>query len=120
MEERDYRNYLELYQVMVKFLSPPDLVIYLRKSLPRLTEHIQRRGRSYEADIPQQYLVDLNRYYDDWMESYDLGKKLVIETDNLDFLNKSGDFNFVTDLILSKLDQRDLFLESRAHQPTLV
>ncbi len=120
MEERDYRNYLDLYQVMVKFLSPPDLVIYLRKSLPRLTEHIQRRGRSYEADIPQQYLSDLNRYYDDWMEGYDLGKKLVIESDSLDFLNKSEDFDYIADSILSKLDQRDLFLESRAHQPNLV
>lgn len=119
MEERDYRNYLDLYQVMVKFLSPPDLIIYLHKSLPRLTEHIKRRGRSYEADIPPQYLADLNRYYDDWMEGYDLGKKLVIPSDGLDFLNKPEDFESIADLILGKLDQRDLFLGSGASQPML-
>ncbi len=115
MEDRDYRNYLELYNVMCQYLTPPDLVIYLRKSLPKLKERIAMRGRDYEANIPDEYLANLSRYYDDWMLNYDLGKKLIIESDDLDFLHKEEDFDKVTRSILSALDQRDLFLESRAH-----
>lgn len=113
MEDRDYQNYLELYKVMSGFLTPPDLVIYLRKSLPKLKERIALRGRSFEKDIPDQYLSNLNRYYDDWMESYDLGKKLIINSDELDFLHNPGHFDYVAQSILSALDQRDLFLETR-------
>jgi hypothetical protein len=112
MEERDYRNYLELYQTMVAFLNPPDLIIYLRKSLPRLKEQIARRGRDYEKNIPETYLANLNRYYDDWMSSYDLGKKLILDSDDLDFVANSNHFNEITHGIISALDQRDLFLES--------
>jgi deoxyadenosine/deoxycytidine kinase len=114
MEERDYLNYLELYKVMCQYLTPPDLVIYLRKSLPRLKERIKLRGRDYEKAIPDEYLTNLNRYYDDWMEGYDLGKKLIIDSTDLDFLNNPSDFDYLTRSILSALDQRDLFLESRA------
>jgi deoxyadenosine/deoxycytidine kinase len=114
MEERDYKNYLELYEVMCGFLTPPDLVIYLRKSLPKLKERIALRGRSYEKNIPDEYLANLNRYYDEWMVRYDLGKKLIVESDHLDFLNKPNDFEYLTSQILTQLDQRDLFLESRA------
>jgi deoxyadenosine/deoxycytidine kinase len=112
MEERDYKNYLELYQVMCGFLNPPDLVIYLRKSLPKLKERIAMRGRDYEKNIPDEYLANLNRYYDDWMENYDLGKKLIINSDELDFKNKVSDFEFLAQRIIGALDQRDLFLES--------
>jgi len=111
MEERDYKNYLELYNVMTKFLTPPDLVIYLRKSLPRLKEHISKRGRDYEKGIPDEYLSNLNRYYDDWMLNYDLGKKVIIESDKLDFLHKPEDFELITQSILGTLDQKDMFLE---------
>lgn len=113
MEERDYRNYLELYGSMCQFLNPPDLVIYLRKSLPRLKEQIARRGRDYEKNIPDEYLVNLSRYYDEWMAQYDLGKKLIIDSDHLDFVSKSEDFDTIAQSILAQLDQRDLFLESR-------
>lgn len=114
MEERDYRNYLELYEVMCGFLTPPDLVIYLKKSLPRLKERIALRGRSYEKNIPDEYLSNLNRYYDEWMDRYGLGNKLIVESDHLDFLNRPADFEILTQQILAHLDQRDLFLESRA------
>ncbi len=114
MERRDYLNYLELYETMCGFLNPPDLVIYLRKSLPKLKERIALRGRDYEKNIPDEYLSNLNRYYDDWMESYDLGKKLVIDSDELDFLNNPNDFNKIARGIINALDQRDLFLESVA------
>lgn len=114
MSERDYRNYLALYNSMNKFLTPPDLVLYLRKSLPKLKERIAKRGRDFEQSIPDQYLIDLNRYYDDWMQNYSQGKKLIIDSDHLDFLNKPEDFDFIAKQILGALDQRDLFLESRA------
>jgi deoxyadenosine/deoxycytidine kinase len=114
MEERDYRNYIDLYNTMCDFLPAPDLVVYLRKSLPKLKERIALRGREFEKDIPDQYLSDLNRYYDDWMNGYKLGKRIIVESDDLDFLNNSGDFDQLSQLILTNLPQRDLFLEARA------
>lgn len=113
MEERDYQNYLELYQVMVQHLNPPDLVIYLRKSLPKLKSQIALRGRDFEKEIPDEYLIDLNRYYDDWLENYDLGKKLIIDSDHLDFKNRPEDFDGIVSRVMSTLDQRDLFMEDR-------
>lgn len=113
MEERDYKNYLELYHSMTSFLTPPDLVVYLRKSLPRLKEQITLRGRDYEKNIPDDYLMNLNRYYNDWMESYSLGKKLIIESDDLNFLKNPEDFDFICQNIVSALDQRDLFFDSK-------
>ena len=118
MEERDYRNYLDLYQTMASYLTPPDLVIYLKKSLPKLKERITLRGRDFEKAIPDEYLINLNRYYDDWMSTYDMGKKLVIPSDELDFLHKPEDFDLICSQILSALDQRDLFLEQTT-QPEL-
>jgi len=118
MEERDYRNYLDLYQTMASYLTPPDLVIYLKKSLPKLKERITLRGRDFEKAIPDEYLINLNRYYDDWMSTYDMGKKLIIPSDELDFLHDPHDFDLVCSKILSALDQRDLFLEQTT-QPEL-
>ncbi len=112
MEKRDYENYLRLYEVMTGFLSPPDLVIYLKKSLPKLKEQIQKRGRDFEKGIPDSYLANLNHYYNDWMERYRLGKKLIIESDELDFVRNQGDFDQIADRIVNALDQRDLFLEN--------
>ena len=113
MEERDYLNYLNLYRTMCDYLTPPGLVLYLRKSLPKLKERIALRGRDFEKNIPDEYLQNLNRYYDDWLDKYDLGKKLIIDSDHLDFLGNPNDFNTLTQLILSALDQRDLFLETQ-------
>ena len=113
MEERDYLNYLNLYTEMCKFLTPPDLLIYLRKSLPKLKENIAKRGRDYEAQIDPQYLKNLNSYYDDWISNYSMGKVLVIESDHLDFLNKEEDFEFICQSIFKNLDQKELFLSSK-------
>ncbi len=118
MEERDYLNYLELYRVMASFLNPPDLIIYLKKSLPKLKDQIARRGRDYEKNIPDDYLQNLNRYYDDWMTNYDVGRKLIVESDDLDFVKNPGDFDSICRQIVENLPQRDLFLEARA-QPGL-
>lgn len=111
MQKRDYDNYLELYTSMCQYLDPPDLVIFLKKSLPRLRERIIQRGRAYEKSIPDQYLSHLNHYYDDWMQRYDLGKKLVIQADDLDFVNNPNHFNWLCHEVVTKLDQKDLFLE---------
>jgi deoxyadenosine/deoxycytidine kinase len=113
MEERDYKNYLQLYTTMTSFLQPPDLVLYLRKSLPKLKEQIAKRGRDFEQSIPDEYLQNLNRYYDDWMEGYE-GKKLIVTSDTLDFVENPQDFDYIAGKIVAALDQRDLFLESRA------
>ncbi len=111
MEERDYRNYLDLYEVMCGYLTPPDLVIYLRKDLNRLKEQISRRGRDYESAIPDSYLSNLNRYYDDWMERYTLGKKLIVDTQDLDFVAIPKHFEVISQRIFDTLDQKDLFFK---------
>lgn len=113
MEKRDYLNYLELYGTMCSFLAAPDLIIYLKKSVPKLQERIALRARDYEKDIEPSYLTNLNRYYDEWMDRYDLGKKLIVESDELDFLNNSDHFNELCDSIIETLDQTDLFLKAR-------
>jgi len=94
-------------------LTPPDLIIYLRKSLPRLKQQIEKRGREFEKSIPDEYLGNLNRYYDDWMKGYSQGKKLIIDTDDLDFVENPKDFDKISDLVLSQLDQRDFFLKPK-------
>lgn len=111
MESRDYYNYLDLYNEMTKMLPTPDLMIYLRKSVPRLVEQIKLRGRDYEQSIPIDYLTSLNQYYDEWIENYSNGRVLVIESDDLDFVKNPSDFNFITKKVIEQLDQKDLILQ---------
>ena len=121
MEDRDYQNYIEVYNVVTSPLQAPDLMIYLRKSLPRLKEQIRKRGRDYEQDMPEDYLANLNRYYDDWIGNYNIGKKLVIESDALDFVANPRDFEEICSLVMGCLDQRDLFIsETAANQGTVM
>ena len=110
LESRDYHNYLDVYHVVTEPLRAPDLMIYLQKSLPRLKEQIKKRGRDYEQDMPIDYLFNLNRYYDDWIGNYKIGKKLVIESDSLDFVTNPEDFEFICKQVEESLDQQDLFL----------
>jgi len=117
MEERDYRNYLELYETMCQFLTPPDLIIYLRKTLPNLKSQILKRGRDYEANIPDAYLSRLNDYYDDWLDRYALGKKLIIESDDMDFIAHPEHFDVIVRKINAALDQQDLFFHSDYQDP---
>ena len=112
MEERDYRNYLNLYESMSAQLNPPDLVIYLHKSLPRLKEQIALRGRDFEKNIPDEYLLSLNRYYDEWMANYSLGKKCIIDSNDLNFVKNPSDFELICTKVLNALDQKDLFMGS--------
>ncbi|MBL7976990.1 MAG: deoxynucleoside kinase [Bacteroidetes Order II. Incertae sedis bacterium] len=87
MSQRDYENYTELFQIMTSYLTPPDLLVYLRASVPTLVEHIQSRGREFESNISIDYLKRLNELYEDWVERYHVGPKLIINVDDLDFVN---------------------------------
>lgn len=110
MSERDYRCYVDLYESLSSQLVAPDLVVYLRKSIPKLQSHIQRRGRDYEKNIPDSYLSKLNDYYDEWIEDYKLGPKITLDTDHLDFVANPNEFETLAKQILGALDQKDLFL----------
>lgn len=86
----DYETYRELFEVMVSFIKPPELLIYLKASVPTLVAHIRQRGIAYENAIGQEYLHMLNNKYDDWVDGYQ-GNILTIDIDNTDFVNNSAD-----------------------------
>lgn len=87
MDERDFRNYYELFYTMVPFLHPPDLIIYLKASVPTLLERIRRRAREYEQSIPREYLSQLNERYEEWVARFTLCPILTIDADRLDLRN---------------------------------
>lgn len=103
MKKRDYDNYRKLFAEMTYFLKPPDLLIYLRSGLPKLTRQIHLRGREYEKSIEPEYLKRLNKSYEDWIKRYKLGKKLIIESDELDFVNREKDLDRIIDLMMKSL-----------------
>ncbi|MBQ6084724.1 MAG: deoxynucleoside kinase [Bacteroidales bacterium] len=87
METRDYQNYQSLFELMSSFLQAPDLLIYLRASVPTLVRQIQKRNRDYEQSIRLDYLKALNKRYENWISNYDKGKLLIIESDNIELEN---------------------------------
>lgn len=87
MPARDYENYVALFEIMSSYLRPPDLLVYLRAGVPTLVDHIQSRGREFESTIRIEYLQRLNKHYEDWVGRYDLGNKIIIDVDELDFVN---------------------------------
>ncbi|MDP5171414.1 MAG: deoxynucleoside kinase [Bacteroidia bacterium] len=103
LTERDFNNYFSLFESMTHVVSPPDLLIYLKASIPTLIAQIARRGRDYESAISIRYLEDLNQHYNDWIASYDRGKLLVIDVDNLDYVNNPEDLGYVMRRIDSEL-----------------
>jgi deoxyadenosine/deoxycytidine kinase len=111
LDARDYENYRNLYESMIQYLSPPTLMIFLKRSVPKLVERIKMRGRDYEQAIPIDYLTKLNHYYDDWYESYDKGKHLVVDTDDLDFLENEDHFDRLVERINDSIDQQEMFLQ---------
>lgn len=102
MSDRDYKNYCALFDEMVQYLQAPNLLIYLRAEVPTLVRQIQQRGREYENTIRIEYLERLNRLYEDWIDRYDQ-EKLIIDTDNLDFVNNQDDLGKVLELIEQRL-----------------
>lgn len=103
MDERDYKNYVELYKVMMQYLQPPDLLIYLDARIETLIKQIARRGRQYEQSIPREYLEQLSALYKGWIGRYKLGPLLVVPSDEVDFVHERGDFNRMLMLIQARL-----------------
>jgi deoxyadenosine/deoxycytidine kinase len=93
--ERDYQNYLDIFNSMVNFVHPPDLLIYLRADIPKLVQQIQKRGREYEYAMSLDYLRKLNTHYEQWISNYTLGRLLIIDVNNLDFVERIEDFAFI-------------------------
>ncbi len=107
MSERDYRSYRELYEVVTAVLPPPDLIIYLRASVPVLLERIRKRGRPYEKCIPSAYLEQLNRLYEIWIARFSLCPVLSIPSDDMDFVLNSRHLELITEKVLEKLHGRE-------------
>ena len=102
LSERDYQTYMQLYQIMMSMVRPPELLIYLKSSIEHLVSNIQKRGRDYEQGMSIEYLSGLNRHYEQWIGNYP-GRLLTIEADNLDFKNNPEDFAHITDRIDAEL-----------------
>ena len=99
MTTRDYENYRAIFDNMTSYIKPPDLLVYLKASVPTLVNNIQRRGREYEIGIRIDYLSKLNEKYQKWISSYKLGKLLIIDKDVIDFANNVEDMATVVQLI---------------------
>lgn len=111
---RDYQTYRELYQTLVDFLPPPDLVIYLRASVPTLMSRIARRGRDYERSIPADYLASLNLLYENWISDFKLCPVLTVPADDLDYVAHNGHLTLIAAKVNEKLTGKDevVFLPS--------
>ena len=103
MSPRDFDNYTELYKIMISYLQAPDLLVYLRASVPTLVRHIQGRGRAFESNIRIDYLRRLEMHYENWIEDYDLGPKLIVDVDDVDFVNNEDDYQQVISRIENRL-----------------
>jgi len=100
MTNRDFENYSSLFELMESFVQGPDLLIYLRSSIPNLVGQIHKRGRDYENSISIDYLSRLNERYEAWITGYKKGKLLIVDVDSLNFVDKPEDLGF----ILNKID----------------
>lgn len=105
--DRDYQSYLDIFHSMIAFVPPPDLLIYLRADIPKLVHQIQKRGRDYEYAIRIDYLRNLNEHYEEWISGYHLGRLLVIDVNDLDFVARVEDFAFIVNKI--DLEMHNLF-----------
>ena len=103
MTTRDFENYISLFELMDEFLTPPDLMIYLRASVPALVTNIQKRGREYEEAIRLDYLTRLNERYEAWISTYDKGKLLIIDVDDNRFHEDDEDLGKIIQRIDAEL-----------------
>jgi len=105
--ERDYQTYWRLYELIVKSLPSPALLIYLKAPVPVLMDRIHKRGRAIEGGISSEYLTLLETFYEDWLGGFDLCPVLTLRTDDLDFVHKSKHLNLVVERIQEKLTGRE-------------
>lgn len=103
MSTRDFENYTDLFELMMSQVNPPDLLIYLRASIPTLVSHIQARGRDYEGSMSLDYLKRLNERYEDWIKDYTKGNLLIINSDEVDFKNNAVDLGKVVNQVRAEL-----------------
>jgi Deoxynucleoside kinases len=104
MSTRDFENYKSLFDLMLSLVKPPDLLIYLKSSIPNLVSQIQKRGREYESSIRLDYLKGLNERYEEWISSYKDGKLLILNVDELKFEDNPKDLSTIIDLIDAQLN----------------
>ena len=108
MTERDYRTYRELYTSMGLFLPPPDLVVYLKASVPVLVKRIRKRGRDFERQVSASYLEQLNCLYEEWIERFSLCPVLTVPADNLDFVQFNSHMELIAAKVVDKLSGKEL------------
>ena len=104
LSERDYANYKSLFDSMIAHVKAPDLLIYLKADIPKLVGQIEKRGRTYETAMRIDYLKNLNSHYEEWISGYKEGKLLIIDVNNLDFVERASDFSFIVEKI-----EREIF-----------
>lgn len=103
MTERDYNNYRDLFHTLSTKITPPDLLIYLKGSIPALVDQIQKRGREYEENLRLDYIKKLNELYERWISGYNIGKLLVINIDDLNFAENEEDLGEVVNKVRAEL-----------------
>ena len=104
MNQRDFNNYKGIFELMESLIQGPDLLIYLRSSIPNLVNKIHKRGREYESSISIDYLSRLNERYEAWISSYDPSKLIIIDVDSLDFVDNKEDLSKVINIIDNKIN----------------
>lgn len=105
MSERDYKNYKQLYNILINYLPKPDLMIYLRSDVDFLLQRIKKRSRDFEASIPKEYLLRLNNYYEEWISKYKISDLLIIDVKKYDYVNKPDDLDFVINQIMGRIKE---------------
>ncbi len=103
MSQRDFDNYSNIFQSIIDYITPPDLLVYLKASVPTLVNNIQTRGREYESGIRLDYLSKLNNKYEKWIDNYHDGRLLVLDMDNLDFANNPDDLGYIVQKVEADL-----------------
>ncbi|MEK9517399.1 MAG: deoxynucleoside kinase [Flavobacteriaceae bacterium] len=104
MNQRDFNNYQSLFGLMESMIEGPDILIYLRSSIPNLVHKIHKRGREYENSISIEYLSRLNERYEAWISTYDKGKLLIVDVDQIDFVENKGDLGIIIEKIDAELN----------------
>ena len=107
IQQRDYQTYRDLYETMMRFLPPPDLVIYLRASISTLQNRIGGRGRDYDRTIAPEYLESLNNLYEDWIENFTLCPVLAVPADDLDYVAHPGHLRLILEKVQDKLTGKE-------------